>query len=58
MVNYAVTDVIISPGTLTGVMAAMETAVEAVDNTKTIRLLNVFYNVNTGQYEGAFLHDA
>ncbi len=58
MANYAVTDVVIGPGTLAGVLADMETAIEAVDDTKAIQLMNVFHNSTTGEYEGAIIHVA
>lgn len=57
MVNYAVTDVEIGPNTLTNVLAAMETAIEAVDNTKTLRLVQI-YHVYGDTFKGALIHDA
>ncbi len=58
MANYAVTDVVIAPGNLTEVAAAIETAIELVDTTKAIQLMNIFFNTVTGQYEGVIIHVA
>jgi hypothetical protein len=41
MANYAVDDTTFGPGTLSEVAALIETHLETIDDTKTIRLLEV-----------------
>jgi hypothetical protein len=57
MANFAVTDVVTKTGTLELVAAALETAIEAVDNGKTIRLLEI-HHIAGNQFQGVFIHDA
>jgi|TARA_Y100000034_G_scaffold136090_1_gene210748 hypothetical protein len=57
MANYSVVDQVTKKGTLTQVADALETLVEAVDNTKTIRLLQI-ENVGGNQFQGVFVYDA
>jgi len=60
MVNYAVTDKVTDAGTLTEVMADIETYLETIDNAKTIRLIDA-KNIGVGYpgiWQGIILHDA
>lgn len=57
MANYAVTDQTTAIGDLSTVAAELETLVEAVDNTKTIRLLEVV-KVGNETFQGILIHDA
>jgi hypothetical protein len=58
MAAYAVNDYTFGPGTLAGVAADMETTLETLDSTTNpVRLINVFYNASTGQYEGILIAD-
>jgi F420-dependent methylenetetrahydromethanopterin dehydrogenase len=57
MANFAVTDVVTKTGTLELVAAALETAIEAVDDGKTIRLLEI-HHIAGNQFQGVFIHDA
>jgi hypothetical protein len=57
MANYAVTDWTYGPAPLATVLAAMETYLETVDDTKTIRLMNVFHH-GGDKYTAAIIHTA
>lgn len=57
MANYAATDFLTPVGDLETVMAAMEVAIETVDNAKTIFMMSV-HNVGSGVFQGVILHAA
>lgn len=56
MANFAVTDWVSSVGPLVTVAAEIETYLETIDTTKTIRLINVVPVGNNAQ--GIIIHDA
>ena len=56
MANYAVNDFVTSVGTLEAVAAAMETQIETIDNTKTIRLFDV-QALASGMFQGVIVTD-
>ena len=56
MANYAVTTWKSVISDLTTVLAAMDTQIETVVNTKTIRLFEV-YHVGGGVYQGVMVYD-
>lgn len=56
MANYAITDHVTEQGTLEEVAAALETYIETVDNTKSIRYLRIHPEGNL--FRGVVLHDA
>lgn len=60
MANFAVTDHVTDAGTLETVMAALETYVETIDDSKTIRLIDVkrVGGGYPGKWQGIVLHDA
>jgi len=57
MANYALTDQVTKKGTLAQVADALETLIEAVDNSKTIHLLQI-ENVGGNQFQGVLIHNA
>ena len=56
MANYAVTTWKSVISDLTTVLAALDTQIETVVNTKTIRLMNV-YQMGGGAYQGVLVYD-
>jgi hypothetical protein len=59
MPNYAATDVVTARGTVTEVMALLETAIEAVDNGKTIFHMGIYPTApGHNQFVGVILHAA
>ena len=56
MVNYAVEDFVTATGSLETVAAALETQLETIDNTKTIRLLEV-QKVGNETFKGIIIWD-
>ena len=57
MTNWAVDDHTFGPDTLANILAAIETALELVTDTKTIELLDV-WPTGGGLYEGALIIEA
>lgn len=57
MANYAVTNVVTDTLPLVKCAAAMETALEAIDNTKTLRLVQM-YQLAGDTFVGVIIHDA
>jgi len=57
MANYAVDDYEFGPDSLANVLAAIEAKLETIDNTKTIRLLEV-YHVYGDKFRGALIVDS
>lgn len=57
MANYAVTDHTTAVGSLEDVAAAMETYIETIDTTKTIRLFQIFRHSGAA-FQGVVIHDA
>lgn len=56
MTLYTITKKQIAPGSLDEVSAAMETYIETIDTTKTIRLYAIF-QYGSGSYQGVIHHD-
>lgn len=57
MANYAVTDIVVGPGSLVQVAALMETAIETIDTAKTLRLVAI-YHLYGDKFQGVVIHDA
>lgn len=57
MANYAVTDYTVKKGTTEDVVAALETKLETITNTKTIRLMMIIGQPDR-QYMGILIYDA
>lgn len=57
MANWAVNDHTFGPDTLDAVLAAMEAAIEAVEDAKTIELCEI-WPTGGGLYEGALIIEA
>ena len=58
MANYAVNDWTTGPDPLATVLASVETKLETIDNTKTIRLLNVLHEGAGDSYVAFMIYDA
>ena len=56
MANYAVVDYLTPTGTLVEVIAAMETKIETIDNTKTLRLVDV-KQLSGDNFVGVLIYD-
>ena len=56
MANYAVVDYATPTGTLVEVIAAMETKIETIDNTKTLRLVDV-KQLSGDNFVGVLIYD-
>lgn len=57
MANYAVTDWVSTAGDLTTTLAAIETKLETIDNSKTIRYLDV-KALGGNQFVAIMIYDA
>jgi hypothetical protein len=57
MANYAVTDYVSAVGTLAAVMALVETYLETLADTKTIRMEGVIKHGNS-TFQAYLIHDA
>ena len=58
MANYAVNDFTETASDLAGVLALLETKLETIDDSKTIRLLEVYKDATNGGYSYALIIDA
>lgn len=58
MANYAVTDYVTGPDDVTTVVAALETYIETVDDTKTLHLVTVVGCARDSEVIGIVIHDA
>lgn len=58
MANYAVTTYTTEDGDHAKVVSDLETQIETVDNTKTIRLFTIVYNEKNGKFVGVLIYDA
>ena len=56
MALYAVTDYVSTEGTITAVLAALETKLETIVDSKTVRLIKTFELPNK-QFVGVLLYD-
>ena len=56
MANFAVDDFLTSVASLTTVLAELETQLETIDNTKTIRLLDV-KKIGNETFQGTLITD-
>lgn len=57
MANYAVTDFVTSEDSITAVMAALEVQIDAIDNGKTLRYVDIIHLPNN-KWIGVILYDA
>ena len=57
MANYAVTDWTSTAGSMEDVAAAIETKLETIDNSKTIRLLEV-HQLGSALFQAIMIYDA
>ena len=57
MANFLVTTLTYENKQFQSVLASMETAIEAVENTKTIRLYNITYRAAEDTFVGTIVHD-
>ena len=58
MANYSVTDQTTDSDSIEVVAAALETLIEAVDNTKTIRYCDIIPLPQQGKWKGVLIYDA
>jgi len=58
MANYAVDDFTESAGSMADLLALIETKLETIDDSKTIRLLEVYKDATNGGYSYALIVDA
>ena len=58
MANYAVDDFTESASDMAALLALIETKLETITNTKTIRLLKVYKDATNGGYSYALIVDA
>jgi hypothetical protein len=58
MANYAVDDFTGSASSMADLLALIETKLETITNTKTIRLLEVYKDATNGGYSYALIVDA
>ena len=58
MANYAVDDFTDSAQAMADLLALLETKLETITNTKTIRLLEVYKDATNGGYSYALIVDA
>jgi|TARA_R100001594_G_C3833353_1_gene213862 hypothetical protein len=58
MANYAVDDFTDSAQSMADLLALLETKLETITNTKTIRLLEVYKDATNGGYSYALIVDA
>lgn len=58
MANYAVTDLTTASDRIEQVLADLETAMETIDNTKTIYYIDVIELQQQGKYAGIIIHQA
>tara|TARA_R100000152_G_C6769195_1_gene194934 strand:+ start:106 stop:282 length:177 start_codon:yes stop_codon:yes gene_type:complete len=58
MANYAVDDFTESAGSMADLLALIETKLETIDDSKTIRLLEVYKDATNGGYSYALIIDA
>lgn len=56
MVNYAVTDFRTSPGSASVVLSELETKLETIDDSKTIRYIDILPSGNS--FVGVLIYDA
>ena len=57
MANYAVTDFVTPIGSLVEVVAAMETQLETIDDSKTLRVCDI-KQISGDTFVGVIIHDA
>tara|TARA_R100001163_G_scaffold1646_4_gene2634 strand:- start:6598 stop:6771 length:174 start_codon:yes stop_codon:yes gene_type:complete len=57
MANYAVTDFVTPIGSLVEVVAAMETQIETIDDSKTLRVCDI-KQISGDTFVGVIIHDA
>lgn len=58
MAAYAVTDLTTASNSVEGVMALLETAMETIDNTKTIYYVDIIEMPDQKKYMGVIIHAA